>query len=184
MVVAWLSASRLDSQEVYSRHMFQDGGCATRRLATRVTRQRRQYMIGVHGTGWRLGLESLSTVGADVQVYVQVCGLTSNKLARTRNSAMMLEIYCFNIFNSIMILSCFMFYIIPVHHNTINNITYEFRSFLDSFLPNNFCPAISQIRIKVCFVKPTKDICFETTKHCVQSQNFESCIQTASTSLT
>ena len=27
-------------------------------------------MIGIHGTGWGLGLESLSTVGADVQVGV------------------------------------------------------------------------------------------------------------------
>ena len=70
MVVARLPASRLDSQEVYSSHVLQDGGCASRRLATRVTRQRRRYMIGIHGTGWGLGLESLSTVGADVQVGV------------------------------------------------------------------------------------------------------------------
>ena len=49
--------------------MLQDGGCASRQLATRVTRQRRRYMICSHGTvGWRLGLEGLSTVGADVQV--------------------------------------------------------------------------------------------------------------------
>ena len=39
--------------------------------ATLVTRQRRQYMLAIHRTGWGLSLESLSTVGAEVQVGVR-----------------------------------------------------------------------------------------------------------------
>ena len=66
MVVAWLSASRLDSQEVYSGHMSQDGGCAGGLLVTRGTRQRRWYMNTIHVGGRRLGLDGLSTEGAGV----------------------------------------------------------------------------------------------------------------------
>ena len=50
--------------------MSQDGDCAGGRLATRVTRQRRRYMNTLHGTGRRLGLESLATEGAGVVVGV------------------------------------------------------------------------------------------------------------------
>ena len=55
---------------MHSGHMSQDGGRASGLLATRVIRQRRWYMIGFHVGGWRLGLDGLSTEGADVLVGV------------------------------------------------------------------------------------------------------------------
>ena len=55
---------------MYSGHMSQDGGRAGGLLVTRGTRQRRWYMIGLHVGGRRLGLDGLSTGGADVLVGV------------------------------------------------------------------------------------------------------------------
>ena len=51
---------------MYSSHVLQDGGCAGRRLGTHVTRQRQQHMNDIHVGGRRLGLDGLSTEGADV----------------------------------------------------------------------------------------------------------------------